>query len=336
MKLSIWVTRSCNMACDYCYEQDNLRDDIFINEYEYIEKCIDFINTTCRKTNSNKLFIKFFGGEPLLKYPFIYKFIKKLDNEILPGIRIFYSITTNGTLMTNEIIAWFKDNDIECALSIDGNKSVYESNRHYKNGKSSWKTVDELIPKVVDNGLKLSARMTYNSKTVDSLYSSLMYLINRGFTVLKAIPDYFDDNWTDNQIPILEEQIRLIYKFKYENQHIRINLDDDDLFIGRKGCAGGYSMFSVDRNGDIYPCTYIVGTPKFIIGNIFDNCEIPLNYTDGTQIHRKGCNGCKYYKCCKSSGCLYGNYKLSGRFDKVNNFFCSYRKILYSIKERGV
>lgn len=59
MKLSIWVTRSCNMDCDYCYEQDNLRDDIFINEYEYIEKCIDFINTTCHKTNSNKLFIKF-------------------------------------------------------------------------------------------------------------------------------------------------------------------------------------------------------------------------------------------------------------------------------------
>lgn len=333
MKLSIWVTRNCNMDCCYCYEDGILRYDATIQEEIYIEKCIEFINLTCSRISSQKLFVKFFGGEPLLKFSFIKKFISILNDKIIPDVRIFYSITTNGTLMTDEMILWFKENKIECALSIDGNEAVYSANRHYKNGKSAWASIDQLIPKIVGNGLKLSARMTYNSKTVESLYESITYLINRGFTVFKAVPDYFDSNWSSEQIPVLKKQVELIYKLRVENPQLRINLDDDDLYIGRKGCAGGYSMFSIDKNGDIYPCTYVVDNPGFVIGNIFDTCYIPLQYTDGTHLQRKNCIGCKYFKCCKSASCLYGNYKLSGHLDGINEFFCEYRKILYELKE---
>lgn len=27
MKLSIWVTKTCNMACSYCYEEGLIRED---------------------------------------------------------------------------------------------------------------------------------------------------------------------------------------------------------------------------------------------------------------------------------------------------------------------
>lgn len=333
MKLSIWVTRNCNMKCSYCYEDGILRYDAPIQEKIFIEKCVEFVNLTCARTSSKKLFIKFFGGEPLLKYSFLKRFISIMNENIDSGIRIFYSITTNGTLITKEMIPWLKENDIECALSVDGNESIYTANRHYKNGTSAWDTIDQLIPQIVASGLKISARMTYNSKTVESLYESIIYLINRGFTVLKAVPDYFDPNWSSFHIPVLKKQIELIYKLRADKSQLHINLDDDDLFIGRKGCAGGYSMFSIDRNGDIYPCTYVVDNHDFIIGNVFDTCHIPLKYTDGTQLQRKACVGCRYYKCCKSSGCLYGNFRLSGSLDGVNDFFCAYRKILYEVKE---
>lgn len=336
MKLSIWVTRNCNMSCDYCYEDGIIRYDAPISEDEYIEKCIKFINMTCSRISSHKLFIKFFGGEPLLKFPFLKKFVSILNQKVSSDIRIFYSITTNGTLMNDEIIKWFKDNHIECALSIDGDEHVYVQNRHYKNGDSSWDTVNKLIPKLLDNNLKLSARITYNSKTASCLYDSVNYLVHRGFTILKAVPDYFDPNWTVDLTPILQEQIKNIYNLLSIHPQLQINLDDDDLFIGRKGCAGGYSMFSIDRNGDIYPCTYVVDTPEFVIGNIFNDCHIPLQYSDGTTLPRESCIGCRYFKCCKSASCLYGNYKLSGKLDGINDFFCAYRKILYEIKEMNL
>ena len=50
-------------------------------------------------------------------------------------------------------------------------------------------------------------------------------------------------------------------------------------------------------------------------------------------LNREDCVGCRYFKCCKSASCLYGNYKMTGYLNKTNSFFCGYRKILYRINE---
>lgn len=95
MKLSIWVTKTCNMACSYCYEEGLIREDTGVCEIDYIEKTIEFINTMCYKTASKKIFIKFFGGEPLIKFPFIKKFVEIANEKIDDKITPFYSITTD-------------------------------------------------------------------------------------------------------------------------------------------------------------------------------------------------------------------------------------------------
>ena len=125
MKLSIWVTKTCNMACSYCYEEGLIREDTGVCEIDYIEKTIEFINTMCYKTASKKIFIKFFGGEPLIKFPFIKKFVEIANEKIDDKITPFYSITTNGTLMTDDMLIWLKKNNVECALSIDGDEEIY-------------------------------------------------------------------------------------------------------------------------------------------------------------------------------------------------------------------
>ena len=229
MKLSIWVTKTCNMACSYCYEEGLIREDTGVCEIDYIEKTIEFINTMCYKTASKKIFIKFFGGEPLIKFPFIKKFVEIANEKIDDKITPFYSITTNGTLMTDDMLIWLKKNNVECALSIDGDEEIYSINRRYKNRSSAWRDVDDLIPRLFDASLKLSARVTYNSKTVSKLSSSCEYLINRGFTVLKVVPDYFDSEWSDKSLEILEGQLREIDKIRNIRKNAYINLDDDEL-----------------------------------------------------------------------------------------------------------
>lgn len=336
MKISIWVTKICNMDCSYCYENGITRKDETICEDEYIENVIRFINNMCTKISSKKLFIKFFGGEPLIQFSFIERFVELGKQKINKGIKVFYSITTNGTLMTDYMIQWFEKNYVECALSIDGDESVYNTNRRYKNNRSAWEDINALIPKLLQSRIKLSARMTYNSKTVAKLTESCEYLLERGFKLLKAVPDYFDVNWDEKSILNLEEQIKEIEDLKVRNGNIYINLDDDDLFIGRKGCAGGYSMFSIDLKGNIYPCTYVMDNERFLLGNLSVLDSVQPQYTDGTALIRENCEGCRYYKCCKSVSCLYGNYKMSGQMDKTNDFFCSYRKILYKLNEEKI
>jgi sulfatase maturation enzyme AslB (radical SAM superfamily) len=61
----------------------------------------------------------FFGGEPLLKFEEIIKplVLKYKDS-------FGWSITTNGTLLTEEIIDFCYDNKISILLSLDGGEII--------------------------------------------------------------------------------------------------------------------------------------------------------------------------------------------------------------------
>lgn len=332
MKLSLWVTKSCNMNCKYCYESGLSNEFEMQNDDNYIKSVLDFIINTCSKTDSHKVFIKLFGGEPLLRFEFIKKFVEIANKRISDSIKVFYSITTNGLLLNDEIIKWFENNNVECALSIDGDEETYSINRRLKSGESPWQKVDNVVDKLVLSNIKKSARMTYNSQTFKKLYNNCVYLVKRGFSIIKVVPDYFDHNWSYDDIKLLEKEIRKILKYKSENPSVFFSLDDEDLLKGKKGCGGGYSMFSVDEKGDLYPCTYVVGDDRHKIGNILTNDKIELKYSDSTQNIREDCTGCKYYECCKAGSCIYGNYKMTGSLYKSNYFFCEYQKMMYRLK----
>lgn len=89
MKLSIWVTKTCNMACSYCYEEGLIREDTGVCEIDYIEKTIEFINTMCYKTASKKIFIKFFGGEPLIKFPLLKNLLRLQMKKLMTKSLLF-------------------------------------------------------------------------------------------------------------------------------------------------------------------------------------------------------------------------------------------------------
>lgn len=101
MKLSIWVTKECNMRCKYCYE--NGMDRTFSNSDEelFIDAISEFINVNTKKTGDKKIFIKFFRGEPLIKFEFVSRLVDKLSISLNNKLKIYYSITTNGTLINN-------------------------------------------------------------------------------------------------------------------------------------------------------------------------------------------------------------------------------------------
>lgn len=332
MKLSLWVTKNCNMKCKYCYE-GNMPDEPAMPEgNDYINAVLGFIAYACGQTNDNKVFIKLFGGEPLLRFAFIKNFVEAADKSLGGTLKLYYSVTTNGLLLNDEIAGWFEHNNVDCALSIDGDEETYSVNRKTKDGQSAWEKVDEAVRKLMSGNLRKSARMTYNSQTFRKLYDNCIYLVGRGFRTIRAVPDFFDDGWSAEHIPILEEEIRKINRYRSENKTVFFSLDDEDILKGRKGCSGGYGIFSIDDQGDVYPCTYVVGHDTYKIGNILRNSKIDLKYSDADHHLRQDCQGCSYYKCCKSGSCLYGNYKMTGDLYKSNGFFCEYQKILYRLK----
>jgi len=114
--LRISVTDRCNFRCSYC-----MPSDIFNKDYRYIsqDKILSYeeIIDTCsvlKKIGLKK--IRITGGEPLLRKN-IDKLIYKLKEEVMIDN---ISITTNGSLLTENKISLLKESGLDSiTLSLD-------------------------------------------------------------------------------------------------------------------------------------------------------------------------------------------------------------------------
>lgn len=111
----IHVTKKCNMNCLYCYEKDKT------SEYSWEE--IKFtIDSIFKNIGNNKVLIEFLGGEPMLNWEGLKLAYLYMKENYIKNI-ISYAITTNGTIMNQEIADFLKNQkNLSFAISLDGNK----------------------------------------------------------------------------------------------------------------------------------------------------------------------------------------------------------------------
>jgi uncharacterized protein len=80
--------------------------------------------------DSNRLNIGFYGGEPLLEFELIKKCVE-YAKEQAEGREITFSITTNATLLSEEIIKYLFENNIMLTISLDGPKEIHNKKRKF-------------------------------------------------------------------------------------------------------------------------------------------------------------------------------------------------------------
>lgn len=66
----------------------------------------------------------FFGGEPLMMFDLVKKGVAQIEQAYTDGVikEPIFTITTNGTLITDEIASFFKNHNFKVGISIDGPK----------------------------------------------------------------------------------------------------------------------------------------------------------------------------------------------------------------------
>lgn len=328
MITSIWITDNCNMNCDYCYVGEKSGKNMPIS---YISNIIYFINKQQAESGNSILYIKFFGGEPLINYEFIKEFVAAVECQQY-NFPVKYSITTNGTLLNEEIISFMIEKNMSCSVSIDGIPKIHNRHRKMKDGQGSWEFIKEKTEYIRrQRNLELTARMTYTSETAEYLSDSVKFLAETGFRNIQAVPDYFDKSWTDENFGKMASEYASVkeYAKRRPDLHISIGMREENAKKGCGSCGGGRSTFSINVDGDIFPCTYAVAFPELKIGDIFhtDAYKMP-DYTVRRE-DRKVCDGCKYFQLCMSGRCIFLNYKITGNYYIPGDFFCEYQKMEY-------
>lgn len=142
--LILVVTESCNLRCKYCVYSGTYRNyRTHTNNYmqfETAKKAIDhYINSIYSLNYSFPLLqpvIAFYGGEPLVNYELVKKVFEYIDNNY--KYPVLYTLTTNATMLTEEILENLVKHKVLLLISINGDKQENDRLRVYKNGEGTF------------------------------------------------------------------------------------------------------------------------------------------------------------------------------------------------------
>ncbi len=147
------VNTGCNLSCTYCYKED-LATPSDGQKMSY-ETALESIEMLLRESPGQaKYNIVFFGGEPLTHMPLIRKVVAYCESRFAElGARPDFTLTTNATLLTPDLIDWFKQHRFGLTVSMDGPRSLHDRNRLTVGGHGTYDLVSEKVKMLLEAGM---------------------------------------------------------------------------------------------------------------------------------------------------------------------------------------
>ena len=308
LALVIAPTMACNMACQYCYEENK----VGLMSSETIEHIIEFVKK--RGKGLGNLSIGWYGGEPLLAMNIIEELSTKLI-EMGEELQYEYSasIVTNGYLLTPEIVTRLRDLKTKNAqVTLDGPAEMHNMKRPLKNGKESFKTIIENLKhavKYMSISLRVNIDQSFSAQTIEQL---LLELKEAGLHERVSINFGHLEPSTEVCSNISESCYDTNSFAEVETDYFKLLLGHgfriDKIPAPSSICcmAQVVGAFVVDPEGHLYRCWNHVGNQTMAMGNIKDD----LNYQhpnfrrlfDVNPFEEDTCRECELLPICMG-GC---------------------------------
>ena len=341
--LCLNVAHDCNLRCKYCFaDEGEYHGRRALMSEEVGKAALDFLvkNSGGRKN----LEVDFFGGEPLMNWEVVKKLVeygRSIEKEYDKNFR--FTITTNGTLLNDEILKFVNKEMGNIVLSIDGRKEVNDSMRPRAGGQGCY---DDIVPKYQKvaerrHQLRYFVRGTFTHANLD-FSEDVKHLAELGFKQISVEPVVASpEDWyafKDDDIPIICEEYDKLAKYYIEKHkegkgfnffHFNIDLEGGPCVAKRlSGCGSGCEYLGVTPWGDLYPCHQFVGNEDFIMGNVFDGItrpDIRDKFKKSNVYSRPECQKCfaRYY--C-SGGCAANAYNFNGDINATYKHGCELQR----------
>ncbi|MBE7005710.1 MAG: His-Xaa-Ser system radical SAM maturase HxsB [Ruminococcaceae bacterium] len=361
------VTNQCNQRCVYCQASDGHALYHAMDE-RTAERAVD----VALQSPSNQLSFEFQGGEPLLNFGVI-KHIVQYTEQKNSEKDISFTLVSNLTLLTDEMVSFIKEHRISIATSLDGNEVIHNANRPFADGSGSFERVIQGVRRLRDSGISIGAIQTttraslpYASEIVDT-YCQL------GFSSVFIRPlsplGCAKKNWTI--VGYSEEQFVRFYVdafleiIKRNRNGIRIQENYSAILLSnilhkypanymelRSPCGAGIGQLAYYVNGDVFTCDegrmlYEMGTGMFRLGNVHENSLKDLIQSPvcravclaSTTETLPSCCDCVYQPYC--GVCPVVNYALYGDLipKEANHYRCKINMgildFLFSVLHHG-
>ncbi|NLI61453.1 MAG: thioether cross-link-forming SCIFF peptide maturase [Clostridiales bacterium] len=340
--LCLHAAHDCNLGCEYCFaSKGDYATNRSLMSYEVACKSLEFL--AANSGTRRNIEVDFFGGEPLLNFDVIKKTVaygKELEKRT--NKKFYFTITTNGTILNDEIMDFINENMDNIVISLDGRKEVNDAMRPDRGDHGTYDKIVSNARKIVDSrdGKQYYMRGTFTANNLD-FGGDVFHIANLGFKEVSVEPVVGSGepfHLTMEHLPaILEEYEKLAMEYlEYTEQgkelnyyHFNINLYDGPCIHRRiVACGAGFEYLAVSPEGDIYPCHQFVGQPEFIMGNVYkgiDKPELGVDFKDCNIFTKEECSNCwaKYF--C-SGGCHANAFFSYEDIHKPNEIACIMQK----------
>jgi len=356
-KITLQLTQDCNLRCKYCIysEEHSEMQRTHSNKkmsWETAKKALDFLKE--HSIDSTKINIGFYGGEPLLEFDLM-KQIITYCNKSFVGKKLTYNITSNGTILTDEIIMFLKEHDISLMISLDGPKEINDINRVFADGSGTFDTIakkvnriKEIAPDYSDKlqismvmdpqndydcineihlegsdfrKLNISASLIDNEYGGERLQFSSQYIWKMEYQNFLALLSYYRRYLKDSVLPISNSWIAQVLD---ENSKTANGAALQQTDVPSGPCIPGQLRLFVNVDGSFFPCERVSEkSSAMYIGSLKDGFNLK-NAQDILNIGKLTENECKKCWCFRYCGmCVKKADSTSGELSaEVKLSFC--------------
>lgn len=286
------VTNACNLSCIYCQANASEEKQHGMMDTTTAEKIVDVI----LESPNHHLTIEFQGGEPLLNYTVIKHIIETVSRaDHKKDVR--FSLVSNLTLLTSEMISFFAEYNVGISTSIDGDSALHDQNRHYPSGRGSFSDVSRSLTMLRKAGIIVGAIETTTRNTLGKYKEVIDTYCDLGFNTIFLRPmsplgcakqRWAEIGYSAGEFLAFYKQC-LDYIIQKNIEGINIQENQAAIFLAkilhfdpvnymelRSPCGAITGQMAYYYNGDVFTCDegrmmYEMGDASFRLGTIREN-----------------------------------------------------------------
>ncbi len=338
------IIHACNLRCKYCFaDEGEYNGHKGKMSLETAKKAIDYV--VKRSGPRKNIEIDLFGGEPTMMMDTIKEIIAYArENEAKWNKRIRFTMTTNATLLTDEMMDYM-DKELEnIILSIDGRKEVNDKVRIRFDGKGSYDQILPNIKKMVAKRDKTKAHTVRGTFTRENLdfYEDVKMMVDEGFREISIEPVVLEDG---NPLALRKEDLPKIFESydklydelvqkkaegkEFNFYHFKVDLNGGPCVYKRiSGCGAGFEYVAITPQGEVYPCHQFVGKEEYKLGSIYDdsyNADLGMSFKKAHIYNKPKCRNCWARFYC-SGGCQANNIAFNNDINNPYDIGCQMQK----------
>ncbi|WP_152224298.1 quinohemoprotein amine dehydrogenase maturation protein [Pseudomonas sp. SCB32] len=320
------VNTGCNLSCTYCYKEDlDVPTKGRRMSFDTARKSIDLL--LVEGAVHERINVIFFGGEPLTNLPLIKQVVEYTEAHCSElGKKVDFSMTTNATMLTEEIVDYLDQHKFGISISMDGPQAVHDRRRITVSGQGTYAVVASKARMLIER---------YRSKPV-----GVRVTLTSGFTDVVAIHEHLKYDLGFAEVGVAPATSGPITVFNLKSEELRQVFDSmktlgqayrdaalegrnngfsnmhqlmSDLYEGRKKalpCGAGVGLLAVDHKGDLNLCHRFTGSDMPLFGNVDEGIakeELGTFLESATKRAGKGCSTCRIRNLC-AGGCYHESY----------------------------